>query len=131
MKDWLFPPMLRAIDPKATFRLRPEAGLTEDGFSKADITWRYTAPSIPRIITNDLMVERVLHARSPARARRRAKRGFPQHYITRPMRHAITLLNGDIVMHPQMYRELQEAIAARARKIETKVLCGLYYGPGT
>lgn len=65
-----------------------------------------------QIITDPNMTERVLHARSPARAKRRAKLGHPQHHVIRPMRKAIQM--GDrLVMHPAMAAELQNAVRAK------------------
>jgi hypothetical protein len=63
-----------------------------------------------RIVESAAMVERVMHARSPARAKRRMARGFPQHHITRPMRVAHQIDTHTLVMHPIMARELREAV---------------------
>jgi hypothetical protein len=54
------------------------------------------------------MVERVLHAKSPSRAKRRARRGYPQHYAWRPMKRVIQAPAG-LFMHPAIAREMGEA----------------------
>lgn len=66
-----------------------------------------------RIYESPLLVERVLHARSPARAARRAKRGFPQHYVTRPMRKVIQAADGSFIMHPEMAAELRRLVEVK------------------
>lgn len=48
------------------------------------------------------LTERVQHSRSPARARRRARLGHPQHFITRP-RQAVFQLGDRLVMHPDTW----------------------------
>lgn len=61
--------------------------------------------------------------RSPARARRRMKRGFPQRvrHMQRPMRKALQM-NGEIWMHPEMERHLKAAIAKHADKYARLVI---------
>jgi hypothetical protein len=66
-----------------------------------------------RIITNPLLFERVLYARSPSRAKRRAARGYPQHYADRPRKDAIRLPDGTLVMHPATYATFRAMIAQR------------------
>lgn len=66
-----------------------------------------------QIIVDSNMTERVLYARSPARARRRAKLGHAQHHVVRPMRTALQM--GDrLVMHPVMADVLRKSIENRA-----------------
>lgn len=48
------------------------------------------------------LTERVQHSRSPARARRRARLGHPQHFVTRP-RNAVFRLGDRLVMHPDTW----------------------------
>lgn len=60
-----------------------------------------------RIVTNDQMLERVQYSRSPARAKRRAKLGHPQHWITRPMRGGIWLDRATLCVHPALYAEMK------------------------
>lgn len=52
------------------------------------------------------MVKSELHARSPARAVRRAKRGFPQHHRTVPDT-KIFQMGDTLYMHPTVARELR------------------------
>ena len=68
-------------------------------------------PSGSRIITNPLLIETVLHARSPARAKRRAARGHRQHYITRPSRSVTRLPDGTLVMHPDTFAILKASMS--------------------
>lgn len=95
--------------------------------STQDWDWRNRSVVLgTRIITSDLMVERVLYARSPSRSRRRAKRGFPQHYVTRPCRDVLKMPNGDMVMHPAVEIDLRKEIAAQAaRQMERVFTQGL------
>jgi len=58
------------------------------------------------IVRDPNMTERVLHARSPARAKRRAALGHPQHYREIPSRTAYHLGNR-IIMHPALYDEMR------------------------
>lgn len=66
-----------------------------------------------KIVTNPLMVETVLHPRSPGRAKRRAAMGHRQHTITRPMRQAYKLPDGSLVMHPEMLEQLKAMVERR------------------
>lgn len=68
--------------------------------------------SAVRIIESPLMVERVLHAKSPSRARRRERLGYPQHYVERPQKTAHRLSSGTLVMHPQMAAALRARLKA-------------------
>lgn len=63
-----------------------------------------------RIVESPLLVERVLHAKSPSRAKRREKLGHPQHYITVPSSKAYFLPDGTAVMHPAMVVNLKATI---------------------
>lgn len=92
------------------------------------ITRSAVSVSAPRIIESDQMVERILYARSPSRALRRMRRGFPQHYVTRPMRHAVTLPNGDIVMHAALVDQLRREVSARHDRLMEKAFFGTLYG---
>jgi hypothetical protein len=68
-----------------------------------------------RVVLNDLLIERIMHARSPSRARRRERQGHRQHYITRPMRTGY-LLNGDtVMMHTEAWLALRALPAAASR----------------
>lgn len=69
-----------------------------------------------RIITSEVMIENVLHPRSPGRARRRAARGYRQHYAVRPMPKALKLSNGTLVMHPELLGVLKARLEARQHK---------------
>jgi hypothetical protein len=66
-----------------------------------------------RIIENRHMVDGPLedwsNVRSPSRAARRRKRGFPQRIriFYRPKRIAYQLIDGTLVMHPELARELR------------------------
>lgn len=61
-----------------------------------------------KVITNEKMTERVLHARSPARAARRMKKGYPQHHITRPRQEFLYhKAQGVMVMHPVLWDRLK------------------------
>jgi hypothetical protein len=55
-----------------------------------------------KVILRADMTEHVLHARSPSRAKRRMKRGFRQHYVTRPMQKVYRIGADTLVMHPLM-----------------------------
>jgi hypothetical protein len=63
-----------------------------------------------KVITDPHMTERVLHARSPARAVRRMKKGYPQHYITRPRQEFIRYKNEAIIMHPDIWEQLKREV---------------------
>lgn len=60
------------------------------------------------VVTDDLPRERVLHARSPSRAKRRAAMGHPQHYIERASRKAI-IHHRTVYVTPEMWKELKAA----------------------
>lgn len=62
-----------------------------------------------KVVTSELLTERVQHSRSPARARRRARRGFPQHYVTRPSR-TVYHLGDQLVMHPALLAEVRQSL---------------------
>jgi hypothetical protein len=62
------------------------------------------------IRTSELLTERVQHSRSPARARRRARRGFPQHMVDRPQPRAFVMGN-EIVMHPSLLPQLEAVLS--------------------
>jgi hypothetical protein len=63
-----------------------------------------------RIVTSLLLTERVQHSRSPSRARRRARQGHRQHYVTRPSRDVYLLSNGSLVMHPATYEVFKQMV---------------------
>lgn len=58
-----------------------------------------------RIYESPFLVERVLHARSPARARRRERLGHSQNYIEKPF--AVHMRGVGIVMHPTLMQQLR------------------------
>lgn len=62
--------------------------------------------SIP-VVLSPLLTEAVLHPRSPGRSRRRAAMGHKQHTIQRPMRTALKMPDGALVMHPDTYAALR------------------------
>lgn len=70
-----------------------------------------------RIIQSPPLTETVLYPRSPGRAARRIRRGFPQHYATRPRKDALRLPDGTVVMHPATYAALVAMVAAQARTL--------------
>lgn len=63
-----------------------------------------------KIRTSTHMTERVPFPRSPARAKRRAKLGHPQHMAERPLDTAYLLPNGGLVMPPAILRDLERAV---------------------
>lgn len=63
-----------------------------------------------RIQTNPALVEHVQYSRSPSRAKRRAARGYLQHYAMRPKKDAFRLPDGTLVMHPQTYEALKAIV---------------------
>lgn len=66
-----------------------------------------------RIIVNANLTERVQHSRSPSRAKRRARLGYPQHFTDRPATKAYKI--GDtLVVHPAMYAAMKAEVNARA-----------------
>jgi hypothetical protein len=80
-----------------------------------------------KVRTSHLVVDRILYARSPARALRRLKRGFAQNFVTRPSQRAF-MIEGVLWMHPLRYEEMkarlaleqQELIDAAARRVLIK-----------
>ena len=66
------------------------------------------------VIVDDMLMSTLeedwSRVRSPGRARRRRKRGFPQNICTRrvPKREALRLPDGRLVMHSVFYRLLQQ-----------------------
>lgn len=64
-----------------------------------------------QIYTNPHMTEHVQYSRSPARAKRRARKGYRQHWVTRAQRDFIIDHNrGTIHCHPAMLSELRRAL---------------------
>lgn len=55
------------------------------------------------------LTELQLYPRSPARAKRRARMGHPQHYRKIPMRKAFHVGNF-LIMHPITYQQLKEKL---------------------
>lgn len=53
-----------------------------------------------RLVTSEHLTERRQHSRSPSRAKRRAARGHPQHFVTAPSRTGYILPDGTMVLHP-------------------------------
>jgi len=72
-----------------------------------------------RIIENSVLVDRVLHSRSPARAARRARRGHPQHYRTVPSR-SVHKIGEVLVMHPATAKMLRDYLAGTLDKDAAK-----------
>ena len=68
-----------------------------------------------RIIENPVLVDRVQHSRSPARAARRAHRGHPQHYRTVPSR-SVHKIGEVLVMHPATAMMLRRFLAGTLDK---------------
>jgi hypothetical protein len=66
------------------------------------------------IYTSDFMVERAQHSRSPARAKRRARLGHPQHFVDRPRRDVLVTADGRMFCHPAVYHQILQEIRARA-----------------
>jgi hypothetical protein len=63
------------------------------------------------IYLDSQMGERVQHSRSPARAKRRAARGYPQHHVWRPSTKVIVLpRNSGFVMHPALYADMKRKL---------------------
>ena len=70
-----------------------------------------------RVVTSALLTETVRYPRSPARAKRRMRRGFRQHYASRPMQKVFQMPDGTLVMHPRVWADmLADAIAPRGRE---------------
>lgn len=67
-----------------------------------------------RIVTDMNLTKRVPYPRSPARAKRRAKKGRPQHHALRPSDKILRV--GDmLVMHPATLAALRAELKARGR----------------
>lgn len=66
-----------------------------------------------KITTSQYMTERIQRSRSPSRAARRARLGYPQHFITRPMQQAYKLPDGTLVMHPETYEAFRRMVAGK------------------
>ncbi len=66
-----------------------------------------------RIVEDKQMVERVPFPRSPARAKRRARKGHPQHMTWRPMKKIYQLRDGTMVMHPTIAKEIRAELHAK------------------
>jgi len=64
-----------------------------------------------KVTTSAFLTERVLHARSPTRARRRELRGYPQHYVVRPRQDVLHMPDGSLVMHPATWAHLRATLA--------------------
>lgn len=63
-----------------------------------------------RVITDPNLVERVPYPRSPARAKRRAKLGHPQHMRTVPAKTGYFIeVQNVFVVHPARYQDLIKA----------------------
>ena len=71
------------------------------------------------VVLNPLLTERVLHARSPSRAARRARLGHRQNIITRPSRQLLMLADGTVTMHPERWAALRAASASFALATST------------
>jgi hypothetical protein len=67
-----------------------------------------------QIVVSEHHVERVQHSRSPARAKRRAKKGYRPHFVTRPRCDALVVPMAPgrnvLLMHPTMARALAAAV---------------------
>lgn len=64
------------------------------------------------IHTSEHLVVRVPYPRSPARAKRRARLGHPQHHVTRPDPR-VYMVGGAMHMHPAIYAQLRAELRAR------------------
>jgi len=64
---------------------------------------------------------RVQFSRSPSRARRRATRGYPQHFVDRPDP-KVYQLGRTLVMHPAIFDQLKQELARRADDLERRAL---------
>ncbi len=133
--SWPAPPTwLASPTPRNdTFTFQQKAGASAD-LTINDIRMsirrlEVAAKPVGRIVLSDAMVERVLHARSPARARRRmARKGrktYPQCYRTLPRRDVVTLQNGDMLVHPIVMDQIKrEAVVRMDRAIGGAMLFG-------
>lgn len=92
--SWSIPLPFDRPDPLLDYRYRPPLGIS----------------GVPITVSQHLTV-RQLHAKSPARARRRARRGYPQHHIQAPDPKVYHLPDGSLVMHPVTYAALQRRLA--------------------
>jgi hypothetical protein len=68
-----------------------------------------------QVTLSNLMVERRPYPRSPARARRRAKKGHPQHHANLPSEKIHTFGN-TMMMHPRTWMNLKARLEAEAVK---------------
>lgn len=72
-----------------------------------------------KIVVDAGLQERRPHPKSPARARRRARRGFPQHYAWFPLPRAIAV--GDrLFMHPEVYDRMRQQVAELGHQLGSK-----------
>jgi hypothetical protein len=71
-----------------------------------------------RIFESVLMVQRVLDARSPARARRRENRGHRQRYKTLPRKDVLMTPQG-MVCHPVVAQQLRDALRRAADEMRS------------
>ena len=67
------------------------------------------------IIVSPHMTERMPYPRSPARARRRAAMGHPQHHAVRPSRHIYRIGPNTLVCHPALLDEMTRAVTKAGR----------------
>lgn len=65
----------------------------------------------PRFIENRYMEEHVQYSRSPSRAKRRAKKGHPQHFIMRPIRNLVSVDGVTYFGHPDTIRLMMKEIS--------------------
>lgn len=63
-----------------------------------------------QIIESVYHTEFVQFSRSPARAKRRAKRGYRQHFVSRPRKDFFIVDGNKIVVHPTQVPMLREAL---------------------
>lgn len=70
-------------------------------------------PRALRITVSPLLTETVPFPRSPARAKRRARLGHPQHMVERPMKKAFSLPDGSLAMHPVTFHALKAELERR------------------
>lgn len=67
------------------------------------------------VITNPLLTIIVQHSRSPGRAERRKRRGYRQHYVTRPSKEILKV--GDkLIMHPTTWALVRESIPPQSER---------------
>lgn len=71
-----------------------------------------------RIFQSPWLVIRKPHPRSPARAKRRAKLGYPQHHREVP---TVYRHGNNLYMHPSMFAELRAYLAAREGERTAKI----------